>query len=96
MTSYHPAEYHAFEASGHRFLYLVPSAAIFEPSPLAHSILDRLAAADQTREEILTAFGPDAEEAWTSSTRPAPSPPATASTTRWRRRHFRSRSAPWS
>ena len=62
MTSYHPAEYHAFEASGHHFLYLVPSAAIFEPSPLAHAILDRLQSAGQTREEILTAFGPDAEE----------------------------------
>jgi uncharacterized protein len=47
MTTYRLGEFHAFEAAGRRFLYLVPSGAIFEPSALACEILDALASGDQ-------------------------------------------------
>jgi uncharacterized protein len=63
VNSYGLAEFHAFEAAGRRFLYLVPSGAIFEPSPVACSILDRLAEGERRRADLVAEFGPEAEEA---------------------------------
>ncbi len=63
MTALRLAEFHAFEAAGRRFLYLAPSGAIFEPTPIACAILDRLAAGERSRADLAAEFGPDAEEA---------------------------------
>ena len=63
MTAYRLAEFHPFETAGRRFLYLVPSGAIFEPGPAACAILDRLAAGERTRAELVAELGPEAEEA---------------------------------
>ncbi len=46
MTELRAAEYHAFDASGREFVYLVPSAAIFELDGLSSEILARLRGGD--------------------------------------------------
>jgi uncharacterized protein len=52
-----PAEFHAFEAAGARFLYLVPSAAVFRLDETASAVLDTLAEAPRTSAEVVTALG---------------------------------------
>jgi uncharacterized protein len=57
---YRLREYHAFESAGTRFLYLVPSGAIFALDPIGREILECLSEGNRTREglvEILTNRG---------------------------------------
>jgi len=51
--TYRPREYHAFESAGLRFLYLVPSGAIFALDPIGREILDRIGERDLTRQELI-------------------------------------------
>ena len=46
-------EFHAFEASGHRFLYLVPSAAVFALDSISSAVLDTLEERSMSRGEIV-------------------------------------------
>jgi uncharacterized protein len=46
-------EFHPFQTSGKQFVYLVPSAAVFELDAAASAILARLAEASLTREELV-------------------------------------------
>src|SRR5438067_3515524 len=55
-------EHHRFEAAGRPFVYLVPSAAIFELDEASDSVLRTLNERPGTREELTEAFG-DAEAA---------------------------------
>jgi uncharacterized protein len=55
-------EHHRFEAAGRPFVYLVPSAAIFELDEASDSVLRTLSERPRTREELMEAFG-DAEPA---------------------------------
>ncbi|HSG08346.1 MAG TPA: quinohemoprotein amine dehydrogenase maturation protein [Longimicrobiales bacterium] len=50
-------EFHAFEAGGVRFLYMVPSAGIFRMDGPSCAILDALAEGPQTVESLLERFG---------------------------------------
>ena len=56
-------EFHAFEGAGRRYLYLVPSGAIFEPTPAACALLDRLREGERSRADLVAGFGAAAEEA---------------------------------
>ncbi len=56
MTAYRLAEYHPFQGAGHNYLYLVPSGAIFELTPLSSAILELLQGAEQPRETLLGAL----------------------------------------
>lgn len=47
-------EFHAFEASGHRFLYLVPSAAVVRLDEPAHAVLRALESGPKDREQLST------------------------------------------
>ncbi|PYV08116.1 MAG: hypothetical protein DMG07_26730 [Acidobacteria bacterium] len=47
-------EFHAFEGSGRRFVYLVPSAAVFALDGPAEAILDSIGSRPRTREEIVS------------------------------------------
>ena len=51
-------EFHAFAAAGQRFLYLVPSAAVFTLDDPAGALLDALDRRSQTREDLLAAVSP--------------------------------------
>src|SRR5438105_1714174 len=55
-------EHHRFEAAGRPFVYLVPSAAIFELDEASDLVLRTLSERPRTREELTEAFG-DAEPA---------------------------------
>jgi uncharacterized protein len=46
-------EFHPFQASGREFVYLVPSAAVFELDDTASAILTRLGEGAMAREEIV-------------------------------------------
>ena len=64
--AYRLGEFHTFEAAGKRFLYLVPSAGIFELDDLAAIALDRLREGALSREDLLQEIieaGADAEQA---------------------------------
>ena len=50
---YRLREYHAFEAEGNRFLYLVPSGAIFGLDPIGEEIIEQVGGQSRTREELL-------------------------------------------
>src|ERR671930_848795 len=50
-------EHHRFEAAGKPFVYLVPSAAIFELDEAADSVLRALSERPRTREELMERFG---------------------------------------
>jgi uncharacterized protein len=61
MTAWAAREHHRFEAPGKPFVYLVPSAAIFELDEAADSVLRTLAERPRTREELIaTVSGADA------------------------------------
>ena len=62
MTSIALREFHPFEAAGRRFLYLVPSAAVFALDDCSSAIVDSLANGprpvdDLTREKLVRAVG---------------------------------------
>ena len=46
-------EYHPFESAGTRFLYLVPSGAIFALDDMGREIIDLIAEGDRTKEELV-------------------------------------------
>ena len=51
-------EFHAFGATGRRFLYLVPSAAVFALDDPASALLDALGRQRLSREDLLAAVSP--------------------------------------
>lgn len=53
MSAYRQGEYHAFEGGGQRYLYLVPSAAIFALEDLSSAVLDLLKGGERSKEEIV-------------------------------------------
>ncbi len=53
MNAFRLGEFHPFEGSGHKYLYLVPSGAIFELNDLAGLAIDRLGAGERSREDLL-------------------------------------------
>jgi len=59
-------EFHPFEASGHRFAYLVPSAAVFAFDECASAIVEHLERAPAAIGELVQALAPrfDAETVW--------------------------------
>jgi uncharacterized protein len=57
MTAWAAREHHRFQAAGKPFVYLVPSAAIFELDEAADAVLQTVAARPRTRDELTTALG---------------------------------------
>jgi uncharacterized protein len=55
--SYRLCEFHPFEAAGSKFLYLVPSGAIFALDSIGNAIVDRVAERSYTRPELIEALG---------------------------------------
>jgi uncharacterized protein len=49
---YRLGEFHAFEGGGRRFIYLVPSAGIFELDAASSAVLDRLSQSEATHAEL--------------------------------------------
>jgi uncharacterized protein len=52
MIAFTAREHHRFEAAGRPFVYLVPSAAIFELDPAADAVLRSVAVQPRTRDEL--------------------------------------------
>jgi uncharacterized protein len=50
-------EFHAFQGSDSRFLYLVPSAAVVQIDDLSHAVLETLAAGDRSASELAETLG---------------------------------------
>jgi uncharacterized protein len=57
---YRLGEFHAFEGGGRKFLYLVPSAGIFELDSACAAVIERLEKGDATRAELVAIAGEDA------------------------------------
>lgn len=57
MSAWGAREHHRFEAAGKPFVYLVPSAAIFELDTAADAVLRTLRERPRTREELVAEFG---------------------------------------
>ena len=53
LVPYRLREFHAFESAGTRFVYLVPSGAILALNPIGREIVDQLADAPHSREELV-------------------------------------------
>jgi uncharacterized protein len=53
-----PGEFHRFDAAGQPFVYLVPSAGVFRLDEASLAVLDALAEADMTAEQITAALQP--------------------------------------
>lgn len=53
VTTYRPAEHHAFSAAGRDFLYLIPSGAVFGLEGLSREIFETLKAAPMEHEELV-------------------------------------------
>src|SRR5437899_1254232 len=56
MTAWSAREHHRFEAAGRPFVYLVPSAAIFELDATSDRLLRTLAERPRTRDELDASF----------------------------------------
>jgi uncharacterized protein len=56
MTLFGRREFHAFEAAGEHFVYLVPSAAIFRLEPAAWAVLEVLGDSPLSREQVADAL----------------------------------------
>jgi uncharacterized protein len=63
MTRLTLAEFHPFEAAGRRFLYLVPSAAVFGLDQVSDAIIGALAESPRTAGELATLLAPQISEA---------------------------------
>src|SRR5229473_845286 len=61
-TNFRLGEFHAFEGGGRKFLYLVPSAGIFELDPAAEAVLKRLTQGGASHEELSALAGEDVVE----------------------------------
>ena len=57
MTAWAAREHHRFEAAGKPFVYLVPSAAIFELDEAADAVLRTVTQHPRTRDELTSALG---------------------------------------
>jgi uncharacterized protein len=57
MTAIRAGEFHPFEAAGERFLYLVPSAAVFALDDCAAAVLDLLADGPRSEPELADQLG---------------------------------------
>ena len=57
MTAVGLREFHSFEAAGREFLYLVPSAAVFELDDTASAILARLREGEATPQDLMDDLG---------------------------------------
>src|SRR6185369_12281731 len=57
MTLWSAREHHRFQAAGKPFVYLVPSAAIFELDESADAVLRTVAMGPRTRDELTSALG---------------------------------------
>jgi uncharacterized protein len=57
MTAVALREFHSFEAAGREFLYLVPSAAVFELDDTASAVLARLREGEATPHELVEGLG---------------------------------------
>ncbi len=68
MTQLALAEFHPFEAAGRRFLYLVPSAAVFGLDDASGAVLDTLAASPRSAGEVATALAGRFDEALVQQT----------------------------
>jgi len=62
------AEFHPFEAAGRRFLYLVPSAAVFGLDDASGAVLDTLAAKPRSAGEVASALAGRFDEALVQQT----------------------------
>jgi len=49
-------EFHRFDAAGHAFVYLVPSAAVFALDEVSSAVLDLLRGGDRSRDEVVGAL----------------------------------------
>jgi uncharacterized protein len=58
VTLLEPAELHPFEAAGQRFLYLVPSAAVFKLDEVSAAVLDTLASGPRSAPDTIDALAP--------------------------------------
>ena len=58
MTSLSLREFHPFEAAGRRFLYLVPSAAVFALDDCSSAILDSLAGGPRPVDDLTRELSP--------------------------------------
>ncbi len=52
-TPYRLREHHGFESDGTRFLYLVPSGAIFAVNEIGQEIMECIRAEDRMRAEVI-------------------------------------------
>jgi uncharacterized protein len=68
MMAWAAREHHRFQAAGKPFVYLVPSAAIFELDESADAVLRTVATGPRTRDELTSALG-DIDAALTELTR---------------------------
>src|SRR5262249_48788342 len=60
VTSFRLGEFHPFEGGGKKYLYLVPSGAVFEPDDVASDVITRLRGGEASPEKLiadLTAAG---------------------------------------
>jgi uncharacterized protein len=58
-VNYRLGEFHQFEGGGRKFVYLVPSAGIFELDDASSGVLDRLARGEAARDELVAIAGED-------------------------------------
>jgi uncharacterized protein len=56
LAPYRLREFHPFESAGTKFLYLVPSGAIFALDPIGYEMVDELGARPRMREELFEIF----------------------------------------
>ncbi len=62
MTRYVNGEFHAFQAAGGRFLYLVPSAGVVKMDEVSAALVDELARGPRTADELVGTLGPRFDE----------------------------------
>ena len=56
MSALVKREFHPFEAAGEHFLYMVPSAGVFQIDPASRAVLDTLEGREMTAEELVAAL----------------------------------------
>jgi uncharacterized protein len=59
MSALQLREFHAFEAAGSRFLYLVPSAGVVRLDPVTNAVLRELEGGTQTPSQLASSLAPD-------------------------------------
>ena len=56
MTNFRLGEFHPFEGGGKKYLYLVPSGAVFELDPLAADVISQLEESERSPEQLLASL----------------------------------------